>query len=402
MSRYFGSAGPAGFFSLGQTGFWNNIAEPRAAYYNGKTYFAWIDDAGNAKVASFTHSTGVISTPFTLATGLVSPSGDIHNSVALCVRSSDHKIVAAFLNEGAAHVQVRISTNAEDATAWGTAFNASATTSGVYVSLYQLGSGNIYLFTRNQTSSVYRLAVSSSVDGGATWDASVTSLFSPAASSGDVLYWRIGTDGTKIHIFATDSDRSSAHPSSLYHVYLADPGGGLVAYKSDGTSLGSTWPITITSGTLVQNSFLGSCWADGWGISGGNPACLITVNDGNGGTNTLKRQAHWNGSAWVVNAVVSTGGVIDSNVFIGSGAMVKNDPTTLYIPVMVGSNMQLEKFTSSDGGVTWSAGTVLTSGASDNAMPDTPLNAASGLSVLWGRGTYTSDSSFSFTVFAFG
>jgi hypothetical protein len=72
------------------------------------------------------------------------------------------------------------------------------------------------------------------------------------------------------------------------------------------------------------------------------------------------------------------------------------------MPVKVGAHFELFRYTSADSGATW-GGTALTSGsASDNAMPEAPLNAASGLRVVWGLGTYTDDATFSFVMQGYG
>jgi len=391
----------AAAFSLAQTGFWSDIPEPRAAYYNGRTYLAWIDDTGDVKVAQYVHATATLSAPFTLATGLSSPSGNIHNSVALCVRSSDHKIVAAFLAEGSSAISVRISTNAEDASAWGSAFSATSGSLLCYVSLHQLASGTMFLLTRNASGGVYYLAASSSVDGGATWDASVSNWVAPVTGTGNpgnVAYWKVADDGSKLHIFTTDTDRSDAHPSSLFHMYF-DAG---TMYKSDGTSLGASYPIAATSGTLVQDASLGPARCSGWAIDGtGKPAALILVYDA-ATTSNLARVARWTGSVWQVDPVASSDGIIAGNRHVSAAAIDKANPNTVYLSKKVGAHFELWRYTSPDGGATWS-GSALTSGsASDNAMPDTPLNAASGLRVVWGLGTYTSDSSFSFTMQGYG
>lgn len=385
--------------SLGVMGYWNLAAEPRAAYYNGKTFLTWVTDSNDLYAAHYDHASHTLSTPYHFGTADTSPDGSIHNQPSLLVRTSDHRVMVFQCSDASGeHPGVFwVSTSAEDATAFGSInLIDSLVTSPTYPIPVQLASGAIYYFVRYFTAGTAHTGYFKSTDDGSTWSAFV-SLLSPASTTAQ--YCRLGTDGTRIDIFTTDTDRV-ASPASIYHLYL-DSSDNL--RKSDGTLIGAagSGPYSAASGTLVKNTSEGSCWTLGWGYDGSAVCGLIAVND-TASTRVLFRHARWTGLAWNVTNVTDSNGRIASNYFQTGAAMAKADPWTLYVPKKVGSFFELYRYSSTDTGSTWT-GTALTSGSSeDNAAPDTPVNAASGLTVIWGSGTYTSDSNFDFTMTVYG
>ena len=388
---------PARVFDLGLAGWWNDIIDMKAWTYNGKTYIGFINDSGSLYVASLTHSTGAVSGPTLVGSGFVSPSGDIHNSIAVLVRNSDRRIVIVEVAEGGQPLR-NISTNPEDISSFGTATAILDTGIYTYCSLVQLATDSdaLYYWGTFWPGSVSRLAYARSADGGSTWG-STNQIIKPSGASLQI-YHRIGTDqANRVHMFFTDTDRSfPSRPSSVYHCYMEGFGS---FFQSDGTAITGPFPIFANSATLVMDtsSVSASCRPEGWAIdSNGHPACVINVRD----STTTERVyvARFNGSSWSTHLVTSSVGQL-----ISGSAMVKNDPNTLYIPRYDSGSGNLEMwiFTSGDDGTTW-YGNQLTSGStSDNDGPDTPLNAASGLRSLWGFGTYTGPS-FSFDLHGWG
>jgi hypothetical protein len=386
--------------SLATSGFWNDIAEPRAAYHNGKTYITFVRDNGHLYAAEYVHATQTLSSPVDLVT-TTSPDGVIHNSPAILVRDSDKRIIVAASEDSASAQPVLwTSTNAEDATAFGAVQlippSVAYPTYPVIVQLKGVANQPIYFFVRVYQAPTFRTGYFKSSDGGSTWSA-WQSLIEPVSTSSQ--YHRIGSDGdTRIDIFTTDTNRVDS-PSSVYHMYMVAD----TLHQSDGTSIGaaSAGPYNAADGTLVKNSSEGSCRADAWAYDGtGKPSVLLLVNSG--GTTTLARHGRWTGSAWSVHNIADSDGIVGSNVYISSGAMSKADPFTVYFPRKVSGKFELYRYTSGNSGVTWS-GAALTAGSSfDNVMPDTPLDATGTLRVLWGLGTYTSDADFDFTMQGYG
>lgn len=383
-------------FSLATTGFWSDLASPRAAYYNGKTYLIWITSAGDVKVGSYDHATNTMSSATTLHSGFSPADGTIHVAASIVVRSSDHKLVAVYAAQGA-QPYCRISTNAEDETAWGTE-NAIMTSVALYTYsfLAEWTGGTLVYLSRFYSSgdAIFKWSYATSTDGGATWGSQADILI-PDATNASYLYAL--AYGTKLHIFTTDTNRTSGNPSSVYHCYLE----GTTLYKSDGTSIAGPYPVAASAGTLVQNASGGSARCNGIAFDGsGNPAAILLINDSDASTTNTAKVATWNGSSWDLSTVAGQNGRVDSNNFVASAQIVKNDPTVVYLPVKVGSYFELQKYVKSAG--TWSATSVTSGSSADNAMPETPLNADAGLAVVWGQGTYTDASTFTFTLHGYG
>lgn len=376
----------------GVTGFWNDVAEPRAVYFNGKTYLAWVRDDGHVLVAEYDHATSTLSTPTDLITTVSPFDGVHHNAPSLMVRASDGRIIVAVSEDDVSATPAYfVSTNPEDTSAFGTEQSiGSALVSPTFPTIYQQDDGDIYYWIRHYDDPVFVSGYFKSVDGGATWSAFVPVIVPRTTSA---QYHRIGTNGSRFDIFTTDTNRVDT-ASAIYHFYLD---GDDDLYQTDGTLVGAaaSGPYGADDGTLVKSAAEGAARCNGWAYDdSGYPACLILVNSG--GTTNLVRVARWSGSAWSVTNVVDVGGVIGGNLYTSSGAMDKRNPDLLYIPVKVGSYFELFRYRYDSG--TWT-GTALTSGSSDDhATPDTPLHARRGLRCLVGVGTFTDDTDFDFTM----
>lgn len=369
-------------------GSWNDINDPKAVTYNGKTYFVSVQDDGDIHCSSIDHATHAVVTSL-VGSGFSSPSGNIHNSIALLVRSSDKRILIVECAEGSSSFFVNVSTNPESVASFGTAYQILTGGPGyTYVSLCELtAEGAIYLWTTMEDGATAKLSYSKSLDNGATWSA-MTKVVSPTASTR--TYRRIGHTASRIDIFTTNTDRSVANPSSVYHLYMT---GGLF-YKSDGTQITASQPFAASQGTLVQDTTYGRARPTGWGYDlAGNPAVVIHARDLAADTQPeLVRVGRYTGS-WTSYSVAS------SNVLMDSSGMVKNDPNVLYVPRGVSGILEMFRYVSTDAGATWT-GTQLTSSSAENhASADTPLNP-SAVRAIWGNGTYTGPG-FNLTVIAY-
>lgn len=376
----------------------NYVSSPRAIYYNGKTYLGWVEPSGAIRVAQYTHSTKALSTPVTLAT-LTSSDGVIHNSPSILVRDSDKKIMVAVSQDEfpTGVTEVFVSTSAEDATAFGAATVIDNTqwdpSYPILLQLPSVANDPIYYFVRwyDTGASTFYTGYYLSTDGGANWSA-FQKVWQPVSTNAQ-YHTIIGDGASRIDFFVTTTNRAPATPSAVYHAYFDGSSGNL--YKSDGTLIGAitAGPYSATSGTLVQDTSLGSARTDSAGYSAGKPHAVVLVNDGNTSTDVLVRCARWTGSAWQVNAVTNAGGIAGS-WFQSSGAIDWSDPNVIWTPKKVGSYFEMHRYVSSDSGSTW-AGAQLTLGSMrDNLMPIAPVNAAAGMQAVWGNGTYLTDANY--------
>lgn len=371
-------------FALGATGFWNAMSSPRAAYYNGRTYLGWTTDAGDVYAAHWDHATATLSTPVLLVAGQVAVDGAIHVSPAILVRASDHRIVVANVANGGTHKPgIWISTNPEDASAFGA--GADIGTAGVYTytDLVALGS-DIYLIVAHWSGGERRMAWYVSSDGGSTWGSMVV-VMRPAVNS--TFFWRVLGNGSRIDMFTTDTDRSAAD-SSIYHAYWD----GTTLRNSAGTSLGALAAFSA-DGTLVQDDSLGSAYMQNATWDGANLVGALWIDLG---SQARIRRATYTGGSWVLSTVTDNGGEVGGNPNVAGCAVAWGDGDTFYVPIKVGSFFELYRYTYSG---SWS-GTALTSGsASDAAAPEAPQDADPALAVLFGRGSYTDDADFDFAIY---
>lgn len=367
-------------------GGWTQINAPKAVYYNGKTYFGYVDGSnGNAEIRSYDHSTHVVSSAFVLHAALDSPS-DTHGAPSILVRDSDKRLVVTYSAHNGATLYVRISTNPEDASAFGAEINARTSGAFTYPFIMQrLAETNdpIYIWHRSDSGTSTKLYYVKSTDGGSTWSTSA-----PIYSSGQAAYWKISTDGQwRIDFFVSDDNPASAS-SKIFHFYADDTD----YHASDGTGIGDPPAVTghtPSSGiTEVYDSSVGPAWVmDGYLGAGSLPAFLYTIDLAG---DSQVRFARWNGSVWVTGTVLSSVGVDTA----GNGSVSCLDPVApnkAYIGRSLSGVAQVWRYATADNGLTWDGGTALTSGSDDSIYPASVANHPSGeLGVLWLTGTYTS------------
>lgn len=225
---------------------------------------------------------------------------DDHNEPSILIRTSDSKLVCVYSEHTGSLIRWRISTNALDASAWGSEStkdpdpgDASLYT---YPSVFESASGNLYVFFRRSLG-VNQWCYMKSTDGGATFGNSVLLT--------NITYSAIAQDPTnknKLHFICTEHPDEGIYPNyvgSFYFDASTD-----TAHKTDGTSL--TLPIDFTTAgsamsIIRTNSSPEGCWLEDITVDGsGNPRVLFNVIPDNTTTAILKDQyySEWNGSAW--------------------------------------------------------------------------------------------------------
>lgn len=362
-----------------------------AATYNGTTYIAYVDPAGNARVASYKHTSGVVAISPPIVTGLFD---NWHATPAILVRSSDHKIVIAV--PAVSHFYVAISTNAEDVSAWGAASDIAATLGSadpyVFASLFQLSgeSAKIYLVYATEGSTHY-LCFSTSTDGGSTW-AAQTQLFSTGTTAFSICGVS-NSDGTnRIDFLVSDGQAGTDASASLYHFYYT--GGSY--YKSDGILISHAFPLPPSSLTKVfDGATNGLVRAPNCIITnGGSPvATWAAFNSGGSGFNENYWYGIFNGGSWTVNKIADSGS-LEEIPGTAEGCVCPDilSPDIVYVSKKVSGVWQMFKYETPDSGATWTS-TQLTTDASQggldgNVKPYPPVNAVAALRVIWLCGVY--------------
>jgi hypothetical protein len=366
-----------------------DIQFPLAMGYNGRTYLTYINMAnGDAAIGVWDNATDAFSS-FVLHASFQT---DNHAAPAVLVRSSDHRIVTAYVTHDGPAIKVRISTNPEDISAFGSeqSFSPGAAQYS-YPTLVEMGDGTIYLFYRDFGATT-ELAYVTSSDGGATWSAQ-TSLYRMDTGIG---YWRIlGDGGTRIDFSVNDRPPASGN-GKVGHFYM-DAG---VRHKTDGTVISASLPITFTNVTLVESNGDGSHCVAGIARSGSTLAMIFMVHLSGPNDSSIREARSVSGGAWSTVEVCQAGGITAGNEFLSGASPDPADPGVVWAARKVGSHFEMFRCTSADG-VTWT-NTALTSGSSvEQVLPIAVLNPV-GLEAIWSKGTYTSDTNNDFAVMGYG
>ena len=359
-------------------GGWTQVTDPHAIYYNGVVYFGYIrGDNGDVVVRTYTHSTGVVSAETVLHAAL---EVDLHDAPSLFVRT-DGRIMAFYSAHNGVAMYLRISTNAEDISAFGAEVNLDSQLGGTaytYPTVFQsLGypGAPIVLIYRDFVSPSGKMCLSTSTDDGVTW-AAQTVIFQ---NIGKVPYFVVESDGvSRFDVAVSDGHPITDAPTKVYHFY--NQSGSFL--KSDGTSAGSL-PLTPASVTEVYDGAAGSGWPSS--IADGP---VFTYEVFLGGASHSYRYAYWTGSAWSLNPIVSAGGELE-----GAAPHVSIDrslPASVYTSVKVGSFWETQRRATPDNGATGTRMENVTTGSAvDNILPVNVRYHTSYPRMLFLAGTYT-------------
>lgn len=309
---------------------WTDIQDPVATYFNGAVYAAPINmTSGDLEVIRYDENTQA-TTAFTLHAAL---DVDDHAAGSVYVRPDGRIVVAYCDHEGTNVLHVRVSTNPEDITAWGTEQDLDPGDGQYsYPMLSADSDGDIWFFYRDNGGSPARLSYLKSTDGGASWSSAVD-LHEVNTGIG---YWRVLNTGDRIDIMCNDQPPSGG-AGQVYHFYVNPATGN--RYKSNGTLIASALPIHVSDCTLVQNAADGSHSLAGLGYAGGTLACLFMVDIG--GSNNSVRQARYSGGSWAVEEVCQTDGIISGNQFWSGATIDKADAGIVYCARKVGSRFDV-------------------------------------------------------------
>lgn len=355
-------------------------------YYNGKTYFGTIGSDGHVYVKEYVHSTGALSASVDLKT----LSGDDHANPSFLIRDSDKKIMAFYSNHTGSDVFVRISTNAEDATAWESEVGLDATlslSSYTYTNPVQLlgeTDDPIYLIFRANDGGGLQYHYTKSTDGGATWASSVK-IWNQIRP-----YSKFAINGNDRIDFAVCTTHPDTAVNDLYHCYYQ--GGSW--YQTDGTLITAAPPFDVSSGSIIWDASENSdvrCWV--WDIatdSNGYPVIVYaTFNDA--ATDHRYRYARWNGTSWNDYPLCNGGAAlyVAETYYSGGVYLDHANPNIVYAAREVDGNpYQIYKYTTADGGTTFTS-EQMTDRSTECLRPFVVWGATDNPKLMYFTGTYT-------------
>ena len=101
--------------------------------------------------------------------------------------------------------------------------------------------------------------------------------------------------------------------------------------------------------------------------------------------------ARWSGTAWADTAMIDGGGTIGGALEpnYSPGITLDHDnPATVFLARQIGSYDEIEKWTTPDGGVTWTSRAITSGSTEQNVRPVVPRHHDATVQVLWMYGYY--------------
>lgn len=254
-----------------------------------------------------------------------------------------------------------------------------------------------------------------STDMGDTWNwgGQLTTNKSNSYNKGYYKYWGNGVDRIDF-IFTEQHPRDTL--TSIYHGYIK----GGKAYRSDGTVVDNdirdtsyipqflSFTKVFGNGTKIGNNTYYRCWtSDLMRYADGTIAAIISsrINQKDGSDASINPQhaffyCKYDGAKWSSTFLGKAGYKFYSSEadYVGLGALVPNDPTTLYIstsfdPRDTTKNLgkrEIFKGVTSDKGDTWTWSAITQNSTRDNMRPIVPAWNKNNVALLWCRGSYIS------------
>lgn len=279
------------------------FSEGRAIYHAGsnKTWIGQVHGPSNANyyqyIFELNNTTGVI-TKFQLGTR---SEKDDHNEPSILIRASDSKLFACYTEHALAGspIRYRISTNALDASAWGSELTKDPDGAGnhtfTYATCYQVTNGDIYIFYRDTDLVAARWSYIKSTDNGVTFGSQNYFFDKPYLNS-----FQDPNNANLIHFAGSMHPNEFTTPNTVGHFYF-NAGAG-TWHKSDGTNVTANLPLTDPNVTAIfTNTHPDQGWIEDIMVDGsGYPRVLMTYYPDVVATPILKflYYSEWNGSAW--------------------------------------------------------------------------------------------------------
>lgn len=373
-------------------GGWSWFEDPRVIANGTYTYIGY-NAGGDLKIA-VAHAGAIVNT-VTLHSAL---EYDDHDTPAMYVRS-DGKLHAFYSKHIGPNIYERISTNtlASDPTLSG-GFAAEASLSATfgasnstYPSPVRLtnsdGAGDgVFLFWREHVAGIPYWWYSFNLTG-TGWGGTVH-LHS-------LTYSKVAPNGTgRVDVAVNDGPSQGA--SKLYHLYRS----AAAWHKSDGTVIGGAMPFGASAMTLVwDGSGAGDlCWVADIAIDGSSRPIIVFPRYPGGSTSDVRYMyARWTGSAWSVHEICPAGGYIPDTIVPGAGSLEvyymgglsldHADPQKVYASRQVSGQWEMFRYTTADGGVTFTEEQLTASSTSKQIRP-VAVRDASDISFVWLSGIY--------------
>ncbi len=351
------------------------LTTPKSQYFNGNTYFVYIDLSDNErKIAQYNHAgdlwTVTAWAQTTFVGGSNSTTKDYAHASPSVLVDSNGIIHITYTTAKNADVYYVRSTSAEDISA----FNAEVTiatgttVSASYTSMIEHNSKVVMIY-RGEDSGKSAIRRKISLDAGATWINDVLLIENASTDPDARVYYqtKISKDG-RLHLSFHDSTTALSN-HDLFHVYSDNISDAIPDfYTLDNPATLETLPISLVGNAKIYNS-----------ISAGWETCYMlgTAIDNEGDIHIVayvKKASedgellhfYYNGSAWVNNLVIKadlsswTVGSIQGDIINHNGVLLLMSEYITDPSYGTYGKAEIKEFISFDNGITWNVSTLVT------------------------------------------
>jgi hypothetical protein len=376
----------ANFTSITTNGIWTWYGEPKAVYYEGKfkrTYMGWLSNTGTIAVGYYDHATGDTVT-HVIRTGYQT---DDHAHPSIIMRPDGRLIVVCSPHDGAI-LSVYIATNPEDISSFGAEIKVTGP-GFCYPNLMWMSAegsnGRLYCFIRGEGTLPSYLY---SDDWGATWN--TPRIYFKNNDNTPKPYCKYAGNGKdEIHMVIERGHRGGSYPA----YYMRFKGG--VFYNANGTRIGDTFalPIMNTKIDTMNDPAAAGCHGSVWDVAiDGSGRPVVVYDQFKDANNHNYLYLRWTGSSWFKKILLNAGPTMGGEDGFASGVTLDHENTAIvYLSRLVGSVIEIDKWTTRDSGATWDSLAITRGSAKKNCRPCVPRGHKAGTNagLIWLYGDYT-------------
>lgn len=369
-------------------GAWSWFADPRAVQVGNQTFVGWIDWQGRVMIGQYDPDHRGQAT-FTYV--LRQMEHDDHSSPSILVRP-DRRLTVFWSPHGGSPIYYRTSTRPAEIQSWGpvqhvTSLPPAGWVGFTYPSPVWLPAENkLYLFYRG---SGWGLDYST-LRWGHPWTADRTLVGNP----GQRPYVKLTSNGRDEIAFAFNQAHPRDETTSLY--YMAYRQGWL--RRADGSPIRQLQgaPLLPAAADLVYDASGTGAPSWVWDVAlrpNGRPVITYATFPADG--RHLYWYASWTGRRWRSHFLTLAGPSISPTTiefeYLGGVVIDHSDPNTVYLSRKVGTQFEIERWVTRDGGWHWRHSTVVRTPGQDDIRPFFTEGSRGGpMSLLWLAGEYGS------------
>ena len=388
------------YLSLTEDGAWCWFSDPRAVYYEGnyrRTYAGWVDSTGNIAVGFYDQDTRHVSTKVVHENF----ERDDHDNPSLFFDGEGKLTIFYSKHATEEPIYLLKAAKPEAISDWEPRrtlyLNDSVSYSGLsntytYTNIVQLSEerGRMFLFWRGAD---FKPNASLSDDLGQSWEPGKILVLPERTYRNRRPYIKVATNyRDAIHFAFTDGHPNAEPVNSIY--YFKYQRGTLSKANGDSIMDWNSLPLNPDNADLVYDASATGEKAWIWDVAEsitGNPVIVYSrfPND----STHLYCYASWDGKTWSNHQLVNSGKWFPQTSagekerepnYSGGIVLDHEDPNEVYLSVNRNGTFEIEKWSTRDGGKSWSIHPITTKSARDNVRPFVVRgHSEGGPSVMW-------------------